>query len=74
VHCNRYKGVKDLSELVVDFVENASVLNPGFKLHDSGLRYFFAIARLVGVLRSLAEIFAVAVGDFSVMDNHSDGL
>ena len=42
MHCNRYKGIKDLSELVVDFVENASVLNPGFKLHDSGLRYFFA--------------------------------
>ena len=36
MHCNRYKGIKDLSELVVDFVENASVLNPGFKLHDSG--------------------------------------
>jgi hypothetical protein len=45
-----------LTDLVVDFVENASVLNPGFKLRDSGRRCFFAIARPVGVLRSRASV------------------
>jgi hypothetical protein len=66
VHCNRYKGIKDLSELVVDPGENASVLNRGFKLHDSGLRYFCAAWHgLAPEVRDAIVRIARGQGDFS---------